>query len=48
VITHAAANTTLLLVVLGVPGLSAAYTLTQALTVTEIRTSRRTGGVRRR
>jgi hypothetical protein len=45
VITYAAHNTTLLLVVLAVPALFAAYTLTRALTVTEVRPSR--GGGRR-
>lgn len=39
-ITHAATNTALLLVVLGLPALVAAYTLIRALTVTEIRPSR--------
>ncbi len=48
VITYGEANTTLLLVVLGVPALFAAYTLTKALTVTEIRKSGRSEGVRRR
>jgi hypothetical protein len=47
VITYAATNTTLLLVVLAVPALFAAYTLTKALTVTEIRPSRSRGGARR-
>ncbi len=46
VITYAASNTTLLWVVLGLPALFAAHTLTTALTVTEIRPARR-GGVRR-
>jgi hypothetical protein len=45
VITYVAHNTTLLLVVLAVPALFAAYTLTKALTVTEVRPSR--GGGRR-
>jgi predicted transporter len=47
VITYAAANTTLLWVVLGVPALLAAYTLTKALTVTEVRPSPRQVGARR-
>lgn len=45
VITHAAGRTALLLVVLGMPALFAAHTLTRALTVTEIRPTR--GGGRR-
>ena len=44
VITYAATNTTLLWVMLGLPALFAAYTLTKALTVIEIRPSQRTGG----
>jgi len=44
VITYAASNTTLLLVVLALPALFAAYTLTKALTVTEVGPSK--GGVR--
>ncbi len=44
VITYAATNTTLLWVMLGLPALFAAYTLTKALTVTEIRPSQRKGG----
>ncbi|OOC08148.1 hypothetical protein [Amycolatopsis azurea] len=43
VITHPG-NPTLLLVVLGVPDLIAAYVLTRALTVTSLDTSRRGGG----
>lgn len=43
VITHPG-NPTLLLVVLGVPDLIAAYVLTRALTVTSFDTSRRGGG----
>ena len=46
VITYAAAHLTLLLVVLALPALFAAYTLTKALTVTEIRSTSR-GGARR-
>lgn len=45
VITYAVTNTTLLLIVLSAPALFAAHTLTKALTVTEIRSSR--GGARR-
>ena len=44
VITYAAANTTLLWVVLAVPALLAAHTLTKALTVTEVRPAPRRGG----
>ena len=44
VITYAAGNTTFLWVVLGGPALIAAYALTKALTVTEIRPSPRKGG----
>ena len=44
VITYAATNTTLLWVMLGLPALFAAYTLTKALTVIEIRPSQRKGG----
>ena len=47
VITYAATNTTLLLVVLAVPALFAAYTLTKALTITEIRSPGGKGGARR-
>ncbi|MFI5563337.1 hypothetical protein ACIA2T_28985 [Amycolatopsis japonica] len=43
VITHPG-NPTLLLVVLGVPDLIAAFVLTRALTVTSLDTSRRGGG----
>lgn len=43
VITHPG-NPTLLLAVLGVPDLIAAYVLTRALTVTSLDTSRRGGG----
>jgi hypothetical protein len=46
VIVYAASNTTLLWVVLGVPALFAAYTLTKALTVTEVRPTKK-GGARR-
>lgn len=46
VITHTT-DTTLLLVVLGLPALLAAYTLTKALTVTTVRTSSRGWGGRR-
>lgn len=41
VITYASTNTTLLLVVLALPALFAAYTLTKTLTVTEVRPSKR-------
>lgn len=44
VITYAAQNTTLLWVVLGLPALFAAHTLTKALTVTEVRPAARKGG----
>lgn len=47
VVTYAAQNTTLLWVVFGVPALFAAYTLTKALTVTEVRPASRKGGARR-
>jgi hypothetical protein len=47
VITYAATNTTLLLVVLAVPAMFAAHVITKALTVTEIRPSSRKGGGRR-
>lgn len=47
VITYAAANTTLLWVVLGLPALFAAHTLTTSLTVTEVRPVQRRGGGRR-
>ncbi|RSM35985.1 hypothetical protein DMA12_42110 [Amycolatopsis balhimycina DSM 5908] len=46
VITHPG-NPTLLLVVLGVPDLIAAYVLTRALTVTSMDTAKRHGGGRR-
>lgn len=46
VITHAAANKWLLLVVLGLPALFASYALTRALTVTTVDTPRRRGGHR--
>lgn len=46
VIAHSA-NVTLRWVVLGVPALVTAYTLTKALTVMEINPSRRRGGGRR-
>lgn len=46
VIAYAATNTTLLLVVLALPALFAAYTLTRALTITEIRPTSRGGGRR--
>ena len=46
VITHVH-NPTLVLVVLGVPDLIAAYVLTRALTVTSMDTTRRRGGGRR-
>lgn len=44
VTTYAGNNTTLVWVVLGVPALVSAYTLTKALTLTEIRPSSRSGG----
>jgi hypothetical protein len=44
VITYAAGDTTLLLVVLGVPALFAAYTLTRALTVMQLGPTTRRGG----
>jgi hypothetical protein len=48
VLTYAAANIALVLVVLGVPALFAAYTVTKAFTVTEVRSvSDRRGGLRR-
>jgi hypothetical protein len=47
VITYAASNTALLLVVLAVPALFTAHTLTRALTVMQIGTSERRGGGRR-
>jgi len=47
VITYAAQNTTLLWVVLGVPALFSAHTLTKALTVTDVRPAPRKGGGRR-
>ncbi len=46
VITYGTSNTTLVWVVLGVPALFAAHTLTKALTVTEVRPSRK-GDARR-
>jgi len=46
VISYAAGNTTLVWVVLGAPALFAAHTLAKALTVTEVRPSRK-GGARR-
>ena len=46
VITHAD-NVTLRWVVLGLPALVTAYTLTRALTVVEVTSSRRRGGARR-
>jgi hypothetical protein len=46
VITYAATNLTLLLVVLALPALFAAHTLTKALTVTEVRPTSRRGGRR--
>jgi hypothetical protein len=48
VLTYAGTNTALVLVVLGVPALFAAYTVTKAFTATEIRSvSTRRGGARR-
>jgi hypothetical protein len=48
VLTYAATNTALVLVVLGVPALVTAYTVTKAFTVTEVRSvSTRRGGARR-
>jgi hypothetical protein len=48
VLTYAPSNTALVLVVLGVPALFAAYTVTKAFTVTEVRSvSTRRGGLRR-
>jgi hypothetical protein len=48
VLTYAPSNTALVLVVLGVPALVTAYTVTKAFTVTEVRAvSTRRGGVRR-
>jgi hypothetical protein len=46
VITYAASNTTLLLVVLAVPALFAAHTLTKALTVMQVGPTRSAGGRR--
>jgi hypothetical protein len=46
VITYAASDTTLLLVVLAVPALFAAYTLTRALTVMQLGPTRGGGGRR--
>jgi hypothetical protein len=46
VITYAAGNTTLLFVVLGVPALFAAYPVTKALTVMQVRPARSGGGQR--
>jgi hypothetical protein len=46
VITYAASNTTLLLVVLAVPALFAAYPVTKALTVMQVRPTRPGGGRR--
>jgi hypothetical protein len=48
VITYAASNTTLLLVVLTVPALFAAQTLTRALTVMQVGPAPRQGGGGRR
>jgi hypothetical protein len=47
VITYAAHNTTLLLAVLAVPALFAAFTLTKALTVMQVGPAVRRGGGRR-
>lgn len=48
VLTYAASNIALVLVVLGVPALFAAYTVTKAFAVTEVRSvSARRGGLRR-
>jgi hypothetical protein len=46
VITYAASDTTLLLVVLAVPALFAAYPVTKALTVMQVRPTRSRGGRR--
>jgi hypothetical protein len=46
VITYAASNTTLLLVVLAVPALFAAYPVTKALTVMQVGPTRSGGGRR--
>nr|CTQ94943.1 hypothetical protein [Kibdelosporangium sp. MJ126-NF4] len=46
VITYATSNRSLLLAVLGLPALVAAYTLTRALTVTTMDTNTRRGGGR--
>jgi hypothetical protein len=46
VLTHAPGNVTLVAVVLAIPGLLAAHTLTRALTVTTVDTPRRRGGRR--
>jgi hypothetical protein len=46
VITYAADNATLLLVVLAVPALFAAYPVTKALTVMQVRPTRSGGGLR--
>lgn len=48
VLTYAASNTVLVLVVLGVPALFVAYTVSKAFAVTEVRSiSTRRGGQRR-